>query len=82
MFATSWHIVTATFAACAVALYLAAFGQIESEALIRFIAVLHVAFLAAAGAICAARPDAFLRPIPAVAGICMVVVAVAGWTAA
>jgi hypothetical protein len=45
VFGVTWHCVTVVFAASAAALYLTAFGALESRDLLRFIAIIHAAFL-------------------------------------
>ena len=81
MFTVVWHIVTVTFAASATVLFMTAFGELDNRALLRFVAVAHALFAAAAGAVCATRLDAFLHPIPAVAGISMSGVTIFAWIA-
>jgi hypothetical protein len=81
VFAVSWHIVTAAFLASAAALYLTAFGALESRDLMRFVAIMHVAFLGVGCIYMAPRLDAFLRPIPVLFVIVMVGTASFAWAA-
>lgn len=46
VFGITWHTVTVFFLATAVALYLSAFGALESRDLLRFIALIYAGFLA------------------------------------
>jgi hypothetical protein len=66
-FTVTWHIVTAVFAACAVVLAAAGLGALDSPALVRFVAWLHVGFLATAGCFALPRGLALVRPMPAIA---------------
>jgi hypothetical protein len=81
MFAIVWHIVTCTFAASAITLYLAAFGAVGGSAILRFISAAHASYLILGGALFATRLDAFLRPIPLIAAVSMLDVAVFAWIA-
>jgi hypothetical protein len=77
----AWHCVTAVFVASALALYLTAFGALESRDLLRFIAVLHVAFLAVGSVYLARWPDGLLQPIPALFAVAMTTAALFAWIA-
>ena len=81
IFTVTWHVVTAMFAVCAAALYLAALGVVDSPPLLRFISVLHVAALLVGLVVFVRRLDAFARPVPPVFVACMTTVAVASWVA-
>lgn len=81
VFAVTWHVVTAVFLASASTLYLTAFGAVESRDLLRFIAILHGAFLGVGAIYLTKRLDALTRPIPPLFVIAMVAVASLAWTA-
>lgn len=81
VFGVTWHCVTAVFVASALALYLTAFGALESRDLLRFIAILHGAFLAVGLVYLGRRPDGLLGPIPAVFAIAMTTATVSAWIA-
>ncbi|HEX2097298.1 MAG TPA: hypothetical protein VHF50_08020 [Solirubrobacterales bacterium] len=66
VFGVTWHVVTTVFAASALALYLTAFGALESRDLLRFIALVHAAFLGVGFVYIDKRPAAMLQPIPLV----------------
>lgn len=57
VFGVTWHSVTAMFLASAVALYLSAFEVVESRELLRFIAIIHAAFLGVGLVYIVQRPD-------------------------
>jgi hypothetical protein len=80
-FAVTWHIVTTLFLASAVALYLTAFEALDSRELLRFIAIIHAAFLAVGLVYLVKRPAAIMRPIPVLFGTVMVAVAAFAWIA-
>ncbi|HEX6713465.1 MAG TPA: hypothetical protein VF066_08765 [Thermoleophilaceae bacterium] len=81
VFGVTWHVVTAVFLACAVALYLTAFGALESRELLRFIALVHAAFIAVGAFYAEKRLDALRKPIPLVFFTAMVVAASFAWIA-
>ena len=81
VFGVTWHVVTAVFVVSAGALYLAAFDVIDSRELLRFISLLHVAFLAV-GLIYVRKPLEMLRaPIPPIFLTAMVTAASGAWIA-
>jgi hypothetical protein len=65
VFGVTWHVVTTVFLGSAVALFLTAFGALESRDLLRFIAILHAAFLGVGILYADKRPAALRQPIPA-----------------
>ena len=77
----TWHGVTAVFLASAGALYLSAFGALESRDLLRFIAIVHAAFLAVGLIHMSRRLDVLGQPIPLVFVVVMVVVTSLSWIA-
>jgi hypothetical protein len=77
----TWHVVTACFVASAAALYLSAFGALESRQLLRFIALLHAAFLAVGLLYLRRRLKIVKAPIPLVFSTVMVTTAVFAWIA-
>ncbi|HYP55469.1 MAG TPA: hypothetical protein VEQ41_04110 [Solirubrobacterales bacterium] len=81
VFGVTWHIVTTVFAASALALYLTAFGALESRDLLRFIALLHVAFLGVGLAYGDKRPAAMRQPIPMVFATVIIAAAAFSWVA-
>jgi hypothetical protein len=81
VFAVTWHIVTVVFLACAVVLFLAAFGTVESRELLRFIAIIYAAFLGVGLVYLMKRLDALTRPIPPIFVTCMVAVSILAWGA-
>jgi hypothetical protein len=81
VFAVTWHVVTAALLASAGALFLTAFGALESRELLRFIAIMHAAFLLVGFGFLGNRLDALARPIPPVFVACMVTVAALAWVA-
>jgi hypothetical protein len=81
VFAVTWHVVTTVFVASAVALYLAAFDAGESRELLRFIAIIHAAFLGVGGLYLMRRLDMLQRPIPPIFVTCMISVSVLAWVA-
>lgn len=81
IFAVSWHIVTAVFLASAVALFLVAFGSIESRELLRFVAILHAAFLGIGLGYLRRRLETLTRPFPALVVTCLAGVSVFSWFA-
>lgn len=81
VFAVTWHIVTALFAASAVALYLAAFEAVESRALLRFISIVWAASLGLGLVSFGRRLETLARPFGAVVGTCLLGVAVLAWLA-
>jgi hypothetical protein len=81
VFGITWHCVTAVFLASAVALYLSAFGALESRDLLRFIASIHAAFLGVGLVYVEKRLDAVRRPIPPLFLTVMVAAASLAWAA-
>jgi hypothetical protein len=81
VFGLTWHCVTAVFLASALVLYLSAFGAVESRELLRFIAIVHAAFLGVGLVYVEKRLDALARPIPPIFVTCMVAVATLAWAA-
>jgi hypothetical protein len=81
VFAVTWHVVTAAFAVSAAALYLTAFEAVESRDLLRFVAIMHAAFLGVGSIFLGPRLDLLARPIPPLFVSCMATVAVLGWIA-
>jgi hypothetical protein len=81
VFGTTWHIVTTVFAASAAALYLTAFGALESRDLLRFIALVHVAFLGVGLVHGDKRPAALRQPIPLVFVAVIATAAALAWVA-
>jgi hypothetical protein len=81
VFGLTWHSVTAVFLASAVALYLSAFGALESRDLLRFIAIIHAAFLGLGLLYVEKRLDALRQPIPPLFMAVMVAAASLAWVA-
>jgi hypothetical protein len=82
VFGVTWHSVTVVFLASAVVLYLSAFGAVESRELLRFIAIIHAAFLGVGLVYIEKRLDTLTRrPIPPLFVTAMVAVASLAWTA-
>jgi hypothetical protein len=81
VFAVAWHVVTAVLLASAVVLYLAAFEALESRELLRFIAIIHGAFLGVGFVYLVKRLDALTRPIPPLFVAVMVAVGSFAWAA-
>jgi hypothetical protein len=81
VFGISWHLVSAAFLACAVALYLTGFGALASRELLRFIALLHAAFLAVGAFYAPKRFGALRTPIPPIFFTAMLTAAVLAWVA-
>lgn len=77
----AWHAVTVVFVASAVVLNLSAFGALESRELLRFIAIIHGAFLAVGLVYVEKRLDALTQPIPAIFLIGMTTAASLAWLA-
>jgi hypothetical protein len=81
VFGVTWHSVTVVFLASAVALYLSAFGTLESRDLLRFIAILHAAFLGVGLIYTEKRLDTLRRPIPPLFMATMAAAASLAWIA-
>lgn len=81
VFALSWHLVTAVFVASAVTLFLVAFGAVESRDVLRFVAIVHAAFLGIGLGYFHKRLAALARPFPALVVACLAGVAVFPWLA-
>jgi hypothetical protein len=81
VFGVTWHSVTAVFLASATALYLTAFGALESRDLLRFIAVLHASFLGVGALYVGIGRDAFRGLIPPLFVVGMTAAAVLAWVA-
>jgi hypothetical protein len=81
VFGLTWHSVTAVFLTSALALYLSAFGALESRDLLRFIAIIHGAFLGVGLVYIEKRPDVLRRPIPPLFLAVMVAVVSLAWAA-
>jgi NADH:ubiquinone oxidoreductase subunit K len=81
VFGLTWHIVTAVFLVSAAAFYLSAFGALESRDVLRFIAIIHAAFLAVGLFYIEKRLDVLRGRIPSLFVISMVAVASLGWAA-
>lgn len=81
VFGLTWHIVTTVFLASAVALYLTAFGAVESRDLLRFLAILYAVFIAVALLVVRGRLLALRGPIPVVFFACMATAAAFAWIA-
>jgi hypothetical protein len=81
VFGVTWHSVSAVFLASAVALYLTAFGALESRDLLRFIAILHAAILGVGLFYIEVRPAAIAQPIPLTFMFAMVTAAGGAWIA-
>jgi len=77
----TWHCVTVVFLASAVALYLTAFGALGSRDLLRFIALVHAAFLAVGILYIGQRPGALRGPIPPLFVTATVTAALLAWIA-
>lgn len=77
----TWHAVTVVFLASAVALYLSAFGAVDSRDLLRFIAVIHVAFLGVGLAYVRGRLQLLSAPIPRVFVVAMLTATAFAWIA-
>jgi hypothetical protein len=67
--------VTVVFLATAATLFLTAFGALESRDLLRFLAIIHVAFLALGLFYIEKRLDALTQPLPLLFGTGMTVIA-------
>jgi hypothetical protein len=81
VFGLTWHSATAVFLASAVALYLSAFGAVESQDLLRFISIVHAAFLVVGLIYVEKRLDALRQPIPPLFVTVMVAAASLAWAA-
>ena len=81
VFGVTWHIVTTMFMASAAALLLTALGALESRDLLRFVAIIHVAFLAVMLFYVEKRLEALAQPIPLLFVVVMVAVASFAWVA-
>jgi len=81
VFGISWHLVTAAFLTCGVALFLTGLGALGSRDLLRFIALLHAAFLAVGTFYAPKRFGALRTPIPPIFFTAMVTAAVLAWVA-
>jgi hypothetical protein len=81
VFGLTWHSVTAVFLTSALALYLSAFGALESRDLLRFIAIIHAAFLGVGLVYIEKRLDVLRRPIPPLFLAVMVAVVSLAWAA-
>ena len=81
VFGLTWHAVTVVFLASAVALYLTAFGALESRDLLRFVAILHAAFIGVALLVARGRLRALRGPIPPLFFACMATAAAFAWIA-
>jgi hypothetical protein len=81
VFGLAWHSVTAVFLTSALALYLSAFGALESRDLLRFIAIIHAAFLGVGLVYIEKRRDVLRRPIPPLFLAVMVAVVSLAWAA-
>jgi hypothetical protein len=77
----AWHAVTAFFLVAAGALYLTAFGALESREMLRFIAVVFGTFLAVGAFYVGPRVQALRGPIPPLFVIGMTGGAVLSWIA-
>jgi hypothetical protein len=77
----AWHSVTVVFLASAAALFLTAFGVLDSRDLLRFLAVVFSAFLAVGLFYFDKELDALLRPIPVVFATGMIAIASLAWVA-
>jgi hypothetical protein len=69
------HSVTVVFLASATALFLTAFGALESRDLLRFVAIIHAAFLALGLFYIEKRLEAFAQPLPLLFATGMIVIA-------
>lgn len=69
------HSVTVMFLASAAALFLTAFGALESRDLLRFVAIIHAAFLALGLFYVEKRLDALAQPLPLLFAMGMIVIA-------
>lgn len=78
---TTWHSVTAVFLTSAAALFLTAFGALESRDLLRFVAIVHAAFLAVGLFYVGKRLDALAQPIPLLFAAVMIATASLAWVA-
>jgi hypothetical protein len=82
IFGVTWHSVTAVFVASAIALYLTAFGALASRDLLRYIAVVQLAFLAVGGFYIVRRPGTLARGvIPPLFVTVMLIGVVCAWIA-
>jgi hypothetical protein len=82
VFGLTWHVVTAVFFVSATALYLSAFGAIESLDLLRFIALLHASFLVVGVSYARGRLRQLVKaPIPMTFFACMATAAAFAWIA-
>jgi uncharacterized membrane protein YoaK (UPF0700 family) len=69
------HSVTVVFLASAAALFLTAFGALESRDLLQFVAIIYAAFLALGLFFVDKRLDALVQPIPLLFATGMIVIA-------
>jgi hypothetical protein len=81
VFGVTWHAVTVVFLASAVALYLSAFGALDSRDLLRFIAIIHAAVLGVGLSYAWRRLDLFRGTIPPVFVAALVAAASFAWIA-
>jgi hypothetical protein len=81
IFGVTWHSVTAFFLVAAGALYLTAFGVLESRDMLRFIAVVFAAFLAVGAYYIGPRVSGLRGPIPPLFVTAMTGGAVLAWIA-
>ena len=81
VFAISWHLVTAVFAASAATLFLFAFGAVESIEVLRFIAIMHASFLGLGLVYLRDRLRVLARPFPALVVVSLAGVSVFPWLA-
>lgn len=81
VFTIVWHSITGVFLASAAALFLTAFGVLESRDLLRFLTVLFGAFLLLGLFYFDKELDALLRPIPMVFAAGMITIASLAWFA-
>lgn len=77
----TWHSVTVVFLASASTLYLTGFGAVESRDLLRFIAIVHAAFLGVGLVYLGTRHDALRAPIPPLFVTSMVTASSFAWIA-
>jgi hypothetical protein len=81
VFGVTWHSVTAVFLVSAVALFLTAFGSLESRDLLRFIAVIYATLLVVGLVHVKWRVESLVQPIPLTFFTCMVAAASGAWIA-
>lgn len=80
IFAVTWHVVTAAFACCGIALLLLAMGVLQRGSLPLVISAMHASFVVVALTVLGGRVlPAFRRPIPITFGVCMTTVCLASW---